>query len=212
MKGYVVALLTMLFVLSQAAACKEIRTIELNGRNTIAFAGVIDALSNDMLTAAIIGKRALLPPDQTLYLVIASGGGNYRDALILKNFIAVVPNMQVICKYCASAAGMVFATFKNHRMVIESSEMMMHEMYVIKVTANMLLNKSIEGLIESSDEFNSLIRNVMGMSKKDYESKIIDQEWSVFGKELLKLKLADEIVKINCSDYVKAIAPHTCAE
>jgi ATP-dependent protease ClpP protease subunit len=213
MKALYAFLLSLTLVFAHAGACSvKPRTVHLNGANTVIFSNEIDGVQADTILHAIVGKRLLLRPTETLYVVIVSGGGNYSNAMVMKEFLATMPNTQVICKYCASAAGMLFATFpKPGRLAIKSSEVLMHEMYMPKVTAKMVNEKTIlAGLLIDSEAFNKLMRTELGMSRADYEAKIADTEWSVMGVDNVTLKLADEFVVLECDQYVKRLAPKTC--
>jgi ATP-dependent protease ClpP protease subunit len=196
---------------AEATKNKPPRVIQLHGANTVTLTGHIDYNNVDITRAAIVQKRLFLAQDETLYLIIASPGGEYPASLVLKSFMAQVPNMQVICKYCASAAGMLFATFPGKRLSMDKSIVLMHEMHLPRTTAKIAQDGvSITSLIRSSEEFDKLMYDVIGISRKEYEAKITNTEWIVRDKESVKLKLADEFVVISCDAYMKAVAPQTC--
>ncbi len=87
--------------------------IKLTGHNTVLFDATIDDSSIDTSLAALTGKRLTLPLSQTVYILIASGGGNYAASLKFIEAVKYFPNLKMICKYCGSAAGMIFATAKH---------------------------------------------------------------------------------------------------
>lgn len=187
--------------------------IHLNGRNTVILSDDIGLNSTDLFVAAVAGKRIMLPLDQTLYIVVASPGGTYGSAVQIATMMAQLPNTKMFCRYCASAAGMIFAVFpKPNRLISKNSEVVMHEMYMDNVTANQVMQKiKLVDLIIASEEFNKTMRSVIGISRKEYEAKIIGTEWHVIGADLIKLKLADELVTISCDRYMTMLAPKTCS-
>lgn len=206
-------LLTILLTLSLAsdAVGAKLRTVELKGTNTIIFAGEVNEVSVNTFMRAIIGLRNELPEKETMYVIIASQGGQYEAGKRILGFMNVVPNTQLICRYCASAAGMMFIASKNKRLVTNGSNIVMHEMYLPKVTALTALNKPVlDSLIVSSEEFNKMHYSRIGISREAYMKKIKNKLWTVVGTDALKLHLADEAVLIHCDDYVKMLAPKTC--
>lgn len=188
------------------------RTITLTGMNTVLLVGDIDPVMTDNTIAALVGKRSMLPAKQTMYVLIASPGGMYQAGVILNNFISTLPNTEVICRACYSAAGMIFSASKLKRLATDNSSVLMHEMYTNHVTANVVRDgRSLKDLVKQSDEFNKLMYTVLGMSKSDYEDKIRGTEWIVEGEELVSLHLADEMVNVSCDMHMMFLAPETCA-
>lgn len=150
----------------------KLRAVQLNYQNTIVFSTEVDRLTVSVFIAALVGKRIMLPPNETLYVVIASGGGEYPSGLQLLEAIHNIPNTQIICKYCASAAGMLFATSGLPRLVTTKSVVLMHEMFMDHITAEMMNNPNYQvELKTASDDFNQRMYSVIGMSKEDYEKK-----------------------------------------
>lgn len=202
-------MLTLMPLLSFAS---EVNTINLTGSNTVVFDLQIDAVSADNFLSSIVSKRAFLDEKQPLYLVIISGGGNYSEAVAMRAIIKQIPNLVVICKYCGSAAGYLFATSPK-RYAIDKSIMMMHEMFIIKVTAKQIVDPAtVKGLLISSFNFDKTIYSVIGISREEYESHITNKEWEVRGKDLVRLHLADKLVKVTCDTYMSNLIHDTCSE
>lgn len=192
-------------------------TVELNRYNTYVFSEEINPVTTDVFVAALVGKRIMLDQalgrDAMLYVVLVSGGGLYDNSLIMRNALRKIPNVTLICKYCAYAAGFIFISTGVPKLAIKKTIMLMHEMYLPHVTAKHTLNAGmLASLRRSSDEFNKAHYTVIGISKEEYEKKITDKEWTVRGAELIPLHLADKIVKLNCDQTVKFLAPDTCSE
>jgi len=140
-----------------------------------------------------------------------SPGGRYDSALIMQKILSKIPNTAVICKYCASAAGWIFATAPGPRLVIAKSSLMMHEMYLSHATAHMVINTiAMINFENESDDFNKALYSRIGMSKEAYEKKILNTEWTLDGEDIVKFHLADGLIKIHCDPYMASLAPETC--
>lgn len=189
------------------------RTVFLRVTNTIVYDQSVDAVSADNLVKAAAGLRDAMPLNQTLYIVIVSPGGMYRVGLNIMEVLRSLPNTHLICKYCGSMAGQIFAATGLKRLVIDKSELMMHEMTLRSVTANMAKNKKLmDSLISDSDIFNARMYKMIGISKAEYEKRIIGKEWILEGKEIVDHKLADELITIQCDAYMTQLIPDTCSK
>lgn len=189
----------------------EIRTVQLKLENTVVFNQMIDPISVDTFFAAAWGKRTALNPDETLYILIVSGGGQYESALMMSEILELVPNTAFICGFCESGAGLVFAKSKLKRLVIEKSQMLMHELYQNHVTASQLNDgETIKSIKYLSNEFNQVFYSLIGIKREEFEAKILNREWIVDGQEMVKLHLADEVIKIKCIGFVNTIAAAVC--
>lgn len=197
------------------APIAPIKTLELTALNTLVFNEDINAASADSFVSAVVGKRTMLDlysKGETLFIIIASSGGQYYDVKMMRAMLAKIPNVALICKYCASAAGYLFITHTGKRYVIEKSHLLMHEMYIPKLTAAQVDTYNFRSLIKDSEEFNKEHYSRIGITREEYEKKIIETEWSVFGSGILDIHLADEIVKLSCNPYVQRMAPDTCKQ
>lgn len=204
-------ILCMVPTIAIAQVIAKVRTLELNYKNTIIFETEVSEISVNVFVRALIGARDILPAKEKLYVLIVSPGGGYDAGKKLLQFLKKMQNTELICKYCASMSGQIFVASGLHRMVIEKSDILMHEMFLPHVTALNATNKSIiNNLVASSEEFNKVMYTIIGISKEDYMKKITNKSWNVYGNEALKLHLADELIKIHCDDYVKMLAPQTC--
>jgi ATP-dependent protease ClpP protease subunit len=201
------------FVPLSTEASKTPKSIHLTYSNSLIFAQEINRLNVGVFISAMIGKRVLLDEDQTLYVVVVSGGGDFGSVLAFMEAMDHIPNMKLICKYCASAAGLLFARSAHPRLAIKKSKFLMHEMYMDHVTADMVISgpELIVSLIANSDDFNKRLYSLIGISKEAYENKIRNTEWIVGGPEMIKLHLADELVTIECDPFVQSVAPDTCS-
>jgi ATP-dependent protease ClpP protease subunit len=190
---------------------KPLRNVHLTIKNTVIFDQSVHPAYVDTFIKAAIGARAALPIIETMYIVIASSGGYYQDGTFLMNILKTLPNTELICKYCASMAGQIFAATGLKRLVIGKSSLMMHEMFIEKLTAEEAKDElSIKQLLRNSDAFNKVMYTMIGITKEKYEEKIIDTEWTLTGKDIIKNHLADELVTVSCDILVLRLLPNTC--
>ena len=201
------------FVATTACATDPLpRSVYLNIHNTAFISEEITPLSLEKDANYLIQKRVMLPADEILYIVIPSAGGQYRVELQLSRFIELMPNVVLICKYCASAAAALFVESTHERLVFKKSQVLMHEMYYPHFTAEMGKNPQyIESLASDSDDFNKVFYSRLKMSRKAYERKIMNTEYSLFGLNILKKGLADEYVLLSCDYDLSRILIETCS-
>ena len=216
MRAIALVLLTFCLGFSSAAAKppmkRKVRTIELSTVNTAYTSERIDAFTFEKDLAHIILKRAMLPQEDTLYVVIGSGGGSVKLAYKMASLLNSLSNIELICTHCASAAGALFQLTDLKRLVVKNSNMMMHEMYIPRFTARHVDPEILTDLKESTEYFNAIFWTRMKMTKAEYEHRIAGTDWDVDAKEMLKRNLADELVKVKCTDELKVILPNTCEE
>lgn len=187
------------------------KTIELTMRNTLIFNSDIDIVTADNFAASLLMKRILLPKDQTLNILLASGGGTYQFAQFMVQFIEQVPNVRIICKACHSAAAYIMAATHVPKFVMENSTMVLHEMFLEKVTARTANDgASIESLKKESAELNKIMADAMKLSVKSYYAKIENTEWSLEGEEIVKNHLANKLITVKCDALMHKAAPRTC--
>lgn len=189
----------------------ELEKIELTVKNIAYISETIDKTTALSDIKSIAGSRLMLPMDKTLYIIIASYGGDIDAAYAIERSISVLPNVKVICTYCASAAGHIFLASDVPRLVVKNSKMMMHEVKQTMTAAECTKDR-IEAFKKDSDDFNKIFEQKLGLTSKEYCLKIKDTNWTVDSAEMLKLGLADKLVSVKCDDFVKQIAPNTCQE
>jgi len=187
--------------------------VTLTASNTVIYDTDISLVSVNNIYSSIVNKRSITPIYEPIYLVIVSGGGQYSAVRLLVDNLRQIPNLVMICRYCASSAGYLFATHSGRRLVSKGSELLMHEMFIPKLTANDTKNPQvITSLVQSSNEFNQTIAKIIGISIEQYEAKIIpNKEWSLLDADIVKHKLADAVIsKIECDVWIRQMAPMTC--
>jgi ATP-dependent protease ClpP protease subunit len=221
MKKFLVSLCILFSLTGLASADKMIPdkqvfsrpSVELTGMNTVVMDGEINIVSTDVTIKALTAV-AMVAKGQPVYLLLVSPGGELNAAMALKDSMDTIPNLYVICKFCASAAGMLFVTAK-HRLALENSEFMAHEPYLTRVNAEMLMNTDeMTQFLVDSLQFDTLEATAMGMTIDMYLLKIRsspEEMWWLHGKELVANKAADKVVTLNCNAYMNALAPKSCS-
>jgi ATP-dependent protease ClpP protease subunit len=196
---------------SEAAQAKP-KLIYLSHQNTIIFGSDVSDISVDTFIFALLGKRMQIPQNETMYIVISSPGGIYEEGLVLKDMMAILPNTQFVCVYCASASAMIFvAQPQPNRLITENSLIILHEAFRNHVTYKQVEKMDVQQFKTSSDEFNKNFWPLMKMSKEAYEKKIENSQWNIKGKESLKLNLADQLVKVECDGFLQNILGSFCS-
>jgi ATP-dependent protease ClpP protease subunit len=198
-------------LLTISCFAKPLRQITLTPNNVVMLNEDISYSSyrEFLIEAAFI--RSFLPMNQTVYVVIYSPGGLTRLGYGISDAISELPNTQTLCAFCASAAGQIFIGSGVPALATKGSRMMMHEMKwlqsleQLKAQAGDLAQEE-----KANDEFNRIHYNRMGMTKENYEAKIRDNDWYVEGQDLVKLKLADELVEVKCDAAMKRMYPLNC--
>jgi len=186
-------------------------TIKLNTKNTVLFNKQVAPITVMIVSVDLYMKRVALPKEETLYLVLESGGGEVGAGLEFINFARQIPNLKVICTYCGSMAGAIFEMIEAPRLVTDKSIMLMHEMKLV-ITAKELTPEEVINFKKESDEFDKIFYSIIGCSKEDYERMITNKDWVVQGSDILILKLADEKVKLKCDKKLTKKTPKTCKE
>lgn len=190
--------------------CAFAETVKLNAMNTVVFDDTIDFNSVHNIANAIAFTRIITTPQEPVYMLLASPGGNFSEYRRLKYIINKLPGLVLICRYCASTAGALFGTFPGPRYVTADSELLMHEMYVDHVTSASLTKTNLDSLKKASDEFNEEIYKQLGITKQQYQKKIENNEWILKGQGIVNHNMADKVVSIACDDFLQAAAPATC--
>lgn len=199
------------FIGALAAAGPPTQTVELYSNNTLVFENEITRTSVDTLAAAILGKRAALPVEQTLYVVIFSPGGDFARSQVLKTFIDLMPNVALICRSCYSGAAYIFCTSKQPKFFTADSSVMFHEAFKDHVTARDV-REGVEllSLVEASDKHDVEVAAALGMPLEAYHKKVHGTEWVLSGAEINKAGCRSKITKIKCDPYIASILPNTC--
>lgn len=187
------------------------REIILTDDNTATISEVINDISLRKDLAEILVKRSMLPKEKTLYIVVISNGGSTYDAAILYNAIYKLPNVEILCRWCASAAAALFADSPFKRLVYKKSRILMHHMYVIPFTVVQASSpRFLRDFKQASDEFDAIFWKIMKIPEETYERKIEKDPWIMNGREMIRYHLADEFVTLRCDEEIQDIYGDLC--
>jgi len=204
---------SILFFFNAAYAKDKTTNIFLTERNTVSLSTEMNLSSIDTLINAMVMKRISLPAESMLYLLIVSIGGEVRTIDPVLKMASELPNIAVICKYCASAAGSLFVRFPGPKYVIKKSVAMFHHDALVRFTADMVDNvKMLQTFKQESKEFDQQIADAMGMELKDYEVKIKEKDWDISGFDIIKIDRYVTSANITCDADALAMYPDTCSQ
>jgi ATP-dependent protease ClpP protease subunit len=187
----------------------QAKLVNLNFSNTVFISEEITPATVHKDIGDLVGKRLSIPRNETLYVVIPSYGGSVPDGVRLANLVAKLPNTKLICVFCASMAAALFEMTPQKRLVTKNSVILMHEMK-ITISAAGLTPELVKEFKKYSSAFNKMFADVLGWSLYKYETAILNKNLIYKGQDIKKMKLADEVVRINCDEYITEIAPNMC--
>jgi len=178
----------------------EAKTLLLTKTNTVAIRSQIDDESVTKAAYDLAKKCVKDANKKDLYLVLYSPGGSVGSGMEFIEFVKSLPcKVHTISMYAASMAYTI-AQSLDKRYVLESSYLMSHR-------ASISLSGEIPGefLVLSAfyksmlDEIEFKTAQRLGITLKDYQFLIRDELW-LTGQQAVKMKHADELVKVRCSD------------
>jgi ATP-dependent protease ClpP protease subunit len=179
----------------------QARALNLNTANTVNLRGSINESSVAKAYQDIESLRNLRGVAKyPIYLVVNSPGGSVLQGMKLIKYMKTVPNLKVICLFCASMAHAILQHHPEERLILEDSMLMAHR------ASATFRGQFAQGEVESTlkvlsaliNYLESITANRIGLSLKDYKQKIIN-EWWTFGAESIKQNVADRVITINCS-------------
>lgn len=175
--------------------------VVLTKTNHILFSGKVDDESVAKAQIQLAALSLTSSVNDTIYLVIDSPGGSVPAGNRFIDFANSLPqNIKPICLFCASMGYHMFQSF-GERLVYSSSELMSHRVQIgglggqVPGEAVTRLND----IIAVSKKMDEKVASRIGLSVQDYQKLIYDELW-LDGDSAVKLKHADRIAKIRCSD------------
>lgn len=191
---YPLYLISVIFQLSYSAKYNNI-ILEKNN-----FVEVNDII-NEKNTYAIIKDLAILS-DKTsnLFIYINSPGGSVTDGEKIINQINFYQNLNYTVNCIAlNAYSMAFYIFQscNKRYITNITKLMTHQMVlsIPKMSFENLVNY-LKIIKQIDDNLTNMVCKRINMSYEDYIKKR-QSDWWIYSDDIIKYKLADEIVFIN---------------
>lgn len=178
----------------------QAETVNLTPNNTVNIRTVItgDSVQKAMMEIVALRERN---PNETIYLVLNSPGGDVMAGLDFIRFLDTQENIKTITLFAASMASGIVEANKGERLIVESGTLMFHR-------ARIGLQGQIgEGELESQlAYFKSLVEILevknsdrMNMSLKEYKAAVKDELWIV-GKKAIDANAADKVVTVKCDN------------
>jgi ATP-dependent protease ClpP protease subunit len=188
---------------------QSMAVIELNESNTLIFDQGIYPEFGIVFTMAAIFQRAALPAEETLYVLIYSPGGRTDIAESLSATLNDMPNTKLVCVRCASAAAWIFEKSDEQRLILPTTEIIMHEIGTF-IRPSTIDTFDAAKFKADGEAFNQVFMDRMNMSAEEYHERIDGTDWSVMADEMIKLGLADQIIQVKCDEAISTIMPNTC--
>lgn len=202
-------LFLLLFTTLAHAKHSAPRKISLNAYNTVMFSSEVNTVSieNALLTLSLKRQQLALPAP--IYLIIDTTGGFMDAAEVFIKTILLAPELYLVCRDCQSAGAFMLEATTTPRLVTAKSHIMLHHM-----TLTLLASTSaseIEEFRKESDLFDKVFYARMGITKESYQKKIEGHHTlDLIGEDIVKNKLADELVIIECDDHISGQFPDFC--
>lgn len=186
--------------------------ILLTPENTVNIVGNIDYNSMHQAEKDILDLREKHPND-IIYLVMKSGGGDVPSGMDFQRFLDSQSNIKTITIFAASMASGIVESNKGERLIVEDGILMFHRATVgIRGTVN-------DGEVETQLDLIKQVIDILeernysriGISKEDYKNRVKDNWWEV-GFNAVKENLADGVVKIKCSKELEKLVKEVTFE
>lgn len=159
-----------------------------------------DEINQDTRELFIFNNRVLNTRD--IYIYINSNGGSVMEGnKIIENINFLSNTGYNVSCIAQNAFSMAFHILQHcpRRYVTKTSTLMQHQIK-LGVNDNLENIKSYLNMIEAlNDKFNEYSALRINMSKYEFMSKI-ENDWWIYGSDnILKYKLADQIVSVGCA-------------
>lgn len=176
-------------------------TITLTNENHILFSGEVNDQSVAQAQVALAKLSSQLERNDVIYLVIDSPGGSVTAGNRFIDFASSLPQkIKTICLFCASMGYHIFQSL-DERLVYPSSELMSHRVRIGGL-AGQVPGEAVSRLndiIATSNRMDEQVAKRIGITVEAYQKSIYDELW-LSGESAVKLKHADRIAKIRCSE------------
>lgn len=186
----------LIFLLFVTIATANKKIITLDDNNFARVVGVIDKQSSSKFISEvshIIGND--------IYVYIASGGGSVFEGLKIIQTIEALQqsgkNVFCIAEYAFSMAFTIFQACQ-HRLITRQTSMMQHQMSTI-LEGNL---EQIKKRIDYLDRVNHVLAEEeakrIGITKDQFLNEI-NNDWWLFGQDIIDRNVADDTVNVICS-------------
>lgn len=176
------------------------RMIDLTSTNMVSIRGPISSYS-----ASKFVKETTDFESSELNIFINSPGGSISDGNIIIEQIKSLNNsgktVNCISEFAASMAFIITQSCPN-RYALSSSVLMQHQMSLgIKGEINRI-NSYLNYIEELKNSIDTMQSKRIGLDLDTFQEKVKD-EWWVYGENLVKNNIVDEIILVRCHDSLK---------
>lgn len=184
--------------------------LQINPMNSTMLYGPITRASVLSLIQQVVGISVMQPAGEMVNVFVISPGGDVDAGKQFEQFLGNIPPLNLICVDCASAATHLLATYKNgHRYVLSNTYFLMHEMS-INGTANQLNAAAMADFKAESDSYDADYARVLRVPTEEYQDRIRNTQWVLFGQDIVNNHLADGVIYIHCDENIMQVWPGTC--
>lgn len=180
------------------------QTIILGKRNTLVFRGVVTQLSVAKLQNAALEMSSHLSPNEPIYLVMDTPGGDVIAGNILIDTLKAIPNKVHTITLFAASMGFHIVENLDDRLILDSGTLMSHRMSIDGVGGQVpgeavtRLNQAVR-LAERMDQD---IAKRMGISVETYRNMIQNELW-LDGQDAVDQNTADRTVYAMCGEDLR---------
>lgn len=180
---------------------KSDEAIVLTAENHIVFSGPVNdqSVAEAQMQLGLLSKK--LGKSEVIYLVIDSPGGSVTAGNLFIDFANSLPQkIKPICIFCASMGYHMFQSF-DERIVYSSSTLMSHRAKLGGLSGQVPgeLESQLQAIKDILWEMDVKVSKRIGTSVESYQKLIYDELW-LNGAKAVRMKHADRVAKIKCSD------------
>lgn len=180
-------------------------SVTLTENNHIVFSGQVTDASVAKAQLELGRISRLLSSSDTIYLVIDSPGGSVSAGNLFIDFAKSLPQkIKPICIFCASMGYHMFQSF-DERLVYSSSMLMSHRVSIGGLSGQVPGEavSRLNNIIAVSNKMDAAVAKRIGTSVSEYQKLIYNELW-IDGDTAVKMKHADKVAKIKCSNDLLA--------
>lgn len=188
----------LFFSLALWLGLTEALTIELKKDN---FVSLREAIDQDVSSRLLAKLNTIEAKHDILYLYINSPGGDVMAGFEIINYIKSLQDRskQVVC-IAHNAMSMAFAIFQycSQRYILYAATLMQHQM-TLQVKGKLYdINSRMQYLNVIEHKINQDQATRLNMSVANF-TKLIQNDWWLYGEEILQQKAADKVVSLACA-------------
>ena len=197
----ILLILTMLLMTSVSYANNSYPSITLNEDNVVTFRGPVNAYSVDLYGAQLLEASAKLDVNDTIYLVLDSGGGSIWAGMQFISLMKSIPqNIECVAIFAASMAHGILQACPGNRYVAPTGVSMIHR------AKGGFQGQFNDGEVESRLEFwKSIVNSMeevnaarMGLTLETYQKLAKDEFWCS-AKNCVKYSFVDSTIGMKCA-------------